>query len=179
MDLPNSASALAPVRYKSPERARYPCSSMKERTAAIVSCGIAENGVSAESDAVICRFPRPDEPLSRRKSCCTRTSAANAGGCRLSDLCCIADSTAAADISSSQGFWRINIICAGFPRLPVRPSRCRKDATDRGGPNCKTRSSSPMSMPNSIVLVQITQLSPPDAKESSAAFLSSGLTEEW
>ncbi len=38
-------------------------------------------------------------------------------------------------------------------RRPVRPSRCRKDATVRGAPICSTRSRSPTSMPSSSVEV--------------------------
>ena len=67
----------------------------------------------------------------------------------------------------------------GLSRLPVLPSLWRNEAAERGGPNCTTKSKSPMSIPSSMVLVHITQVSPLKSKEASAAFLSSGLTDEW
>ncbi len=62
---------------------------------------------------------------------------------------------------------------------PARPTRWRPLATDGGASTCTTRSTAPMSMPSSRLLVATTHGSRPDFRSSSIMARCSLLTEPW
>jgi len=64
-------------------------------------------------------------------------------------------------------------------RRPVRPRRCRRDATVVGAPTCSTRSRSPTSMPSSRVEVATITQSRPWANAASDRRRSATDRLEW
>jgi len=62
---------------------------------------------------------------------------------------------------------------------PARPTRCRPEATDGGASTWMTRSTAPMSMPNSRLDVATTAGSRPALRSSSVWSLCSRLTDPW
>ena len=62
---------------------------------------------------------------------------------------------------------------------PARPTRCSPEATEGGDSTCTTRSTAPMSMPSSRLLVATTAGSRPLLRSSSMTARCSLLTEPW
>ena len=62
---------------------------------------------------------------------------------------------------------------------PARPTRCSPEATEGGDSTCTTRSTAPMSMPSSRLLVATTAGRRPDFRSSSMVARCSLLTEPW
>ncbi|SLH03433.1 Uncharacterised protein [Mycobacteroides abscessus subsp. abscessus] len=87
--------------------------------------------------------------------------------------------------SAATAQWMTSVRCFGnsTPReisptwCPARPIRCSPLATDGGASTCTTRSTAPMSIPSSRLLVATTQRSRPLLRSSSMRARCSLLTE--
>ena len=101
----------------------------------------------------------PTAPRSRRRASARRSTAACSRSAR-----CLGSTTPR---ETSPTWW------------PARPTRCMPLATDGGASTCTTRSTAPMSMPSSRLLVATTQGSRPDLRSSSIRARCSLLTEPW